>query len=120
MTTKYDAISQADYYSLGAFFNSIDERGFYAPGRTGHSVGPTLLWPDEETEQALAGVRATLAALTEQESQAWVNARDESQARARSLAADSNALAAELEASLDAHLVAHYPLDRPTGDLSST
>lgn len=109
---KYDAISQADYYSLAAFFNSIDERGFYAPGRTGHSVGPTLLWPDDETEQALAAVRATLAALTEQESQALVNARDESQERARFLAADSNALAAELEASLDAHLVAHYPLDR--------
>ena len=109
---KYDAISQSDYYSLGAFFNSIDERGFYAPGRTGHSVGPTLLWPDDGTEQALSTVRATLAALTERESQAVVSARDESQDRARSLAADTNALTAELEASLDAHLVAHYPLDR--------
>ena len=109
---KYDAISQADYYSLGAFFNSIDERGFYAPGRTGHSVGPTLLWPDAETEQALAAVRSGLAELAERESQALILARSESRTRAAALADDANALAAELQASLDARLVAHYPLDR--------
>ncbi|MBD0261039.1 MAG: DUF1549 domain-containing protein, partial [Cytophagales bacterium] len=41
---KYDPISQKDYYSLSAFFNSTDEPGFYAPGSTGITAGPTLPW----------------------------------------------------------------------------
>ena len=39
---KYDVISQADYYSMGGFFNSMEERGIY-----GGSIpmGATLPWP---------------------------------------------------------------------------
>src|ERR1043166_9480785 len=40
----YDPISQKDFYSLAGFFNSTDEPGFYAPGRTGITPGPTLPW----------------------------------------------------------------------------
>ena len=43
---KYDPIKQRDYYSLGAFFNSNDEPGAYAPGFSGIQGGPTLPWPD--------------------------------------------------------------------------
>ena len=43
---KYDPIKQRDYYALGAFFNSNDEPGAYAPGFSGIQGGPTLPWPD--------------------------------------------------------------------------
>ena len=39
---KYDPISHKDFYSLSGFFNSTDEPGFYAPGSTGITAGPTL------------------------------------------------------------------------------
>ena len=51
---KYDPIKQTDYYSLGAFFNSNDEPGQYAPGFSGIQGGPTLPWPDDATAAALA------------------------------------------------------------------
>ena len=50
---KYDPIKQTDYYSLGAFFNSNDEPGAYAPGFSGIQGGPTLPWPDDATAEAL-------------------------------------------------------------------
>ncbi len=50
---KYDPIKQTDYYSLGAFFNSNDEPGAYAPGFSGIQGGPTLPWPDDATTAAL-------------------------------------------------------------------
>src|SRR4029079_10354753 len=48
---KYDPISQKEFYSLAGFFNSTDEPGFYAPGRTGITPGPTLSCADPETER---------------------------------------------------------------------
>lgn len=42
---KYDPISQRDYYSLSAFFNSIDESGMY--DRSDKVPAPTMLLPDE-------------------------------------------------------------------------
>ena len=53
---KYDPIKQRDYYSLGAFFNSNDEPGAYAPGFSGIQGGPTLPWPDAQTQAKLAAV----------------------------------------------------------------
>ena len=44
---KYDPIPTKDFYSLTGFFNSTDEPGFYAPGRSGITPGPTMLWTDE-------------------------------------------------------------------------
>ena len=59
---KYDPIKQRDYYSLGAFFNSNDEPGDYAPGFSGIQGGPTLPWPDKEAQAKLDAARHDLAA----------------------------------------------------------
>ena len=56
---KYDPIKQRDYYSLGAFFNSNDEPGAYAPGFSGIQGGPTLPWPDKDAEKKLDAARAS-------------------------------------------------------------
>lgn len=48
---KYDPIGMRDYYSLGAFFNSIPERGFYSAQSIQPSPG--LLLPDAEQEKQL-------------------------------------------------------------------
>ncbi|HEY1121412.1 MAG TPA: DUF1549 domain-containing protein, partial [Haloferula sp.] len=53
---KYDPIAMRDYYSLGAFFNSIPERGFYSSGSVQPS--PTLLLPTEAQEMKLASAKA--------------------------------------------------------------
>ncbi len=42
---KYDVISQAEYYQLAGYFNSIDERGIHSGGANGAPMGPTLPWP---------------------------------------------------------------------------
>lgn len=57
---KYDPIKQRDYYSLSAFFNSIDEYGLY--NDTAHVPTPSLLLPTEEQEKA---INATATALEE-------------------------------------------------------
>lgn len=48
---KYDPISQRDYYSLSAFFNSIDESGMY--DRSDKVPAPTMLLPDDAQVTAL-------------------------------------------------------------------
>jgi hypothetical protein len=48
---KYDPITQRDYYSLFAFFNSIDEYGLY--NDAAHVPTPSLLLPTAEQEQAM-------------------------------------------------------------------
>lgn len=48
---KYDPIGMRDYYSLGAFFNSIPERGFYSAQSIQPSPG--LLLPDAAQEKKL-------------------------------------------------------------------
>ncbi len=51
---KYDPITQRDYYSLFAFFNSIDENGMY--DNAAKVPSPTLLLPTEEQEAKLEAV----------------------------------------------------------------
>ncbi len=48
---KYDPISARDYYSMSAFFNSIDENGLY--DRTEKVPSPTVLLPSEEQKKEL-------------------------------------------------------------------
>ena len=50
---KYDPITQRDYYSLSAFFNSIDENGMY--DHAAKVPSPSLLLPTEEQEAQLDG-----------------------------------------------------------------
>ena len=47
---KYDPITQKDYYSMTAFFNSIDESGLYSHF-TKATPTPTLLLYDDETQR---------------------------------------------------------------------
>ncbi|HWV98466.1 MAG TPA: DUF1553 domain-containing protein [Candidatus Acidoferrum sp.] len=49
---KFDPISQRDYYSLSAFFNSIDEYGTY--DNSSHVPTPSILLPTPEQEKAMA------------------------------------------------------------------
>ena len=50
---KYDPISQADYYSLAAFFNSIDE-----DGKAGRAARPYLAYESPAAKRALAEAQA--------------------------------------------------------------
>jgi len=56
---KYDPISARDYYSLSAFFNSIDESGVY--DRTEKVPCPSMLLPTESQAAALDAARKQLA-----------------------------------------------------------
>jgi hypothetical protein len=49
---KFDPITQRDYYSLSAFFNSIDEYGTY--DTTTHVPTPSILLPTPDEEKTLA------------------------------------------------------------------
>ncbi|MDB6021346.1 MAG: endo-inulinase [Pedosphaera sp.] len=57
---KFDPILQRDYYSLGAFFNSIDEYGLY--NDSAHVPTPSLLLPTPEQEKAMLSTAQTLQA----------------------------------------------------------
>ncbi|WP_047814673.1 DUF1553 domain-containing protein [Rhodopirellula islandica] len=57
---KYDPITARDFYSLSAFFNSIDESGVY--DRTEKVPCPSMLLPTEEESAALEQARTQLAA----------------------------------------------------------
>ena len=56
---KYDPITMRDYYSLSAFFNSIDENGMY--DRTEKVPSPSLLLPTPDQEAQLAAARKKVA-----------------------------------------------------------
>ncbi|SMP69047.1 Planctomycete cytochrome C [Neorhodopirellula lusitana] len=56
---KYDPIPAKDYYSLSAFFNSIDESGVY--DRTEKVPCPSILLPTPEQQAALEAARSLLA-----------------------------------------------------------
>lgn len=108
---KYDPISQADYYSLGAFFNSNDEPGAYAPGFSGIQGGPTLRWPDEAAAAALREASENVAARTAAYEAARAAAGSAARARATQLASDPARAAAALRDSLTRGLAAHYAFE---------
>ncbi|MGO8699520.1 MAG: DUF1553 domain-containing protein [Limisphaerales bacterium] len=56
---KFDPITQRDYYSLSAFFNSIDEYGLY--NDSAHVPTPSLLLPTPAQEKDIATAAAALA-----------------------------------------------------------
>jgi hypothetical protein len=61
---KYDPILMKDYYSLGAFFNSIDEAGLIQGGKDRGVVlpQPALQLPTPEQEKNLATLQDAIAA----------------------------------------------------------
>src|SRR5262252_4486175 len=58
---KYDAVAQADYYSLAAFFNQMEEGGLASASR-GTPRGATLKWPTSLQSEKLAQARAVTVA----------------------------------------------------------
>ena len=109
---KYDTISQEDYYSLGAFFNSIDERGFYAAGFTNRTVGPTISWTDASTDTKLANAQARLSQQIAAFDAALGRATVRASAQAEKLLGQSpGAARALVERSIKRSTLAYYPLD---------
>ena len=110
---KYDPISHKDFYSLSGFFNSTDEPGFYAPGRTGITPGPTLPWTDagDRGEDR----RRLKRAVAEQEKAYAAARRGRARATRRAeppaLAGAPADAAAAVRQSLQKALVAHYPFE---------
>ena len=79
---KYDPILTRDYYSLSAFFNSIDENGMY--DRTPKVPSPSLLLPTDEQAAQLAAARAKV----EQAEAAVANVRQDGESTVRRMARD--------------------------------
>jgi len=61
---KYDPISAKDYYSMGAFFNSVDEFGLIQGGGTRGTVlpQPALMLPTAEQEKQLTALEREIHA----------------------------------------------------------
>ncbi|WP_372721708.1 DUF1553 domain-containing protein [Novipirellula sp.] len=70
---KYDPIPMRDYYSLSAFFNSIDESGVY--DRTEKVPCPSMLLPTDEQQAALEEAERNLAAAEQAYQRSLVEAR---------------------------------------------
>ena len=67
-TLGIDPMTQRDYYSLGAFFNSIDEYGLYAD--SAHVPTPSILLPNPEQEKAMGATAKELESKGQQLRQA--------------------------------------------------
>ncbi len=105
---KYDPISQKEYYSLYAFFNSINETG-QIPYMG--EASPTVILTDEEVDQQLAFVQEKMR---EEEERLVPTARNYQQEFARWLAkAESDPKARRVTLTKE---VGRYPLDNPKDD----
>jgi hypothetical protein len=109
---KYDPIAQKEYYALTGFFNSTDEPGFYAPGYTTATGGPTIQWTSTETD---AKILAAERAIKNAEA-ADTAARKEATALASSTAKSlldrgTLELGGTVQKSLDAAMAAYYPFE---------
>ena len=69
---KYDPLTQREFYSLYAFFNSIDEKGMVAENRAGGNTEPVLRLPDAKQEAELARLGRVV-----EEAEAAVRAEEE-------------------------------------------
>jgi hypothetical protein len=95
---KYDPITMRDYYSLAAFFNSIDENGMYDSAAKVPS--PSLLLPTAEQERELAAASVKVGAAEA----ALKKSIDDGQERFTSWLAQS-------KASVDVNLVGRFTFD---------
>jgi len=82
---KYDPISQREFYSLYAFFNSIDETGMLRENRGGGNSLPVLRLPDEKQQAELA----RLARIVEEATAAVKSAEENLDALAAAWADDA-------------------------------
>ncbi|MGZ3280758.1 MAG: DUF1553 domain-containing protein, partial [Caulobacteraceae bacterium] len=114
---KYDVIAQADYYSMSAFFNQMDERGGGSFSR-GTPQGPYLLWPTALQTKKLDAAHAVTVA----KEAAYEKALRAAQTRADAAAARiPDAQRVQLvKASIEADTQAYYPFDEGyKGDIAS-
>lgn len=102
---KYDPLSMRDYYSLSAFFNSIDEWGTY--DNSAFRPAPTLLLPTPEQEKSIAVLQREVAAV---QNRLRALGQDR-QPHFRAWLALGNRAPAEIPG-----LVGHYPLDQRDGN----
>ena len=109
---KYDPISQRDYYALGAFFNSTDEPGQYAPGFSGIQGGPTLPWPTDTQQAAVdaaaQNVAQRLAELATNRDTVAARIRGDAE---RITSGPRDRLLDAVDRATDAALIAHYPFE---------
>jgi hypothetical protein len=108
---KYDPIPTKDFYSLTGFFNSTDEPGFYAPGRSGTTPGPGMLWTDDAQEKEIAGLRAAIVKAEAGYDAARRVATQAAATRADTLLQNPDELRRALEQSLARDLQGHYPFE---------
>ena len=59
---KYDPITQKEFYSLYAFFNSVDETGMLSENRGGGNSSPVIRLPDAKQDEELARLRRVVDA----------------------------------------------------------
>jgi hypothetical protein len=106
---KYDPITMRDYYSLSAFFNSIDENGLYDHATKVPS--PSLLLPSDEQERQLTEAREKVAAAES----ALKNCVDEGQPRFEQWLASSQTAASDSPPrySEEGDLVGYFAFDGP-------
>jgi hypothetical protein len=109
---KYDVISQADYYSMGGFFNSVDERGIHSGGGRSTPMGPTLAWPTPTQARTLAAAHLTAQAKQAQYDAALAAAVKAAAPRVEALMrAPADQRLAFVKAASEQDLQAYYPLD---------
>lgn len=105
---KYDPISQKEYYSMAAFFNSTFETG-RAP--IGYESGPTMLLTDDEVDaqiKSLKGAISNSKSILRQKEQSLIKAFDEWMKKERFKAAASSRK--------NTGLLAHFSFDKSTGN----
>lgn len=108
---KYDPIPTKDFYSMTGFFNSTDEPGFYAPGRTGITAGPTLPWADAATEKKIADAQAAIRRQEAAYQAARAQAARDIAPKIDAMLANPAELQQAIQHSLDRGLVGYYPFD---------
>lgn len=102
---KFDPIKQSDYFSMFAYFNSIDESGMYSHFTTATPTPTMLLWSPEQEKQH-AELKAKIARAEAQLSQITRDAEAEFQ---RWLPTAKATLPTP---------IAHFPFDTVTNNLS--
>jgi hypothetical protein len=108
---KYDPIPTKDFYGLTGFFNSTDEPGFYAPGRSGITPGPAMLWADDAAEKELTRLRGAIAKAEAAYDLARREAARDAATKADALLQKPDESRRAVEQSLTRHLQGHYPFE---------